>query len=143
LVVTVEYISEKRPHSDEETWIINELEKQEGRIIRFMRFLEENELDSVDLSLRFLLPETPNDNLYSIAMWLERGKYVVYLESEDEEINGLVLVHPFGCMDLDLWNAGEQECFDILKSSDKSLNLSDIYENLKMIMEKMRVKIKF
>lgn len=143
MTVTVEYTSEKRPHSDEETWIINELEKQEGRIIRFMRFLEENEIDSIDLSLRFLLSETPNDNLYSIAMWLERGKYVVYLESEDEEINGLVLVHPFDCMDLDLWNADEQECFDILKSSHKSLNLSDIYENLKMIMEKMRVKIKF
>lgn len=95
MTVTIEYTSEKRPHSDEETWVINELEKQEGRIIRFMRLLEENEIDSIDLSLRFLLPETPNDNRYSIAMWLERGKYVVYLESEDEDINGLVLVHPF------------------------------------------------
>ena len=95
MTVTVEYTSEKRPHSNEETWIINELEKQEGRIIRFMRFLEENEVDSIDLSLQFLLPETPNNNSYAIAIWLERGKYVVYLVSEDEEINGLVRVHPF------------------------------------------------
>ena len=78
-----------------------------------MRFLEENEMDDIGLSLRFLLPGTPNENPYTIAMWQERGKYVVYLESEDEEINGLVLVHPFNCMDLDLWNTDEQECFDI------------------------------